>query len=156
MKVIRLTESDLTRIVRRVLQEQQTPTGTAQGGAQAYQVIKKGITGIGTNNNEVKRGCAMVKTAQDYQTLLNLVKTNEKTNTVMAWIMTDYKQIMGVGGPHHHSMGNRGGGQNTWDKDGYYTGPNTQVPLFCARTMEKFGGNAEMQPFTSGTYYERR
>ena len=85
-RIIRLTESDLTRIVRRVIKESETvATG---GGLTAFQTIKKGMEGLGTDENMVAKGVYMIKSKADYQECLTLVK-KAGFNTIMAWIATD-------------------------------------------------------------------
>ena len=87
-RIVRLTESDLTRIVRRVVSESRGLIYEGTGQA-AYDKIWWAMAGPGTNNGNVKAGVMMIQTKQDYQELLNLVKSKQSKNTVMAWIATD-------------------------------------------------------------------
>ena len=138
-KIVRLTESDLVRLVKRVIKEQAVSGGAS--GSGVWNMLKKAIDGLQTDEGGVKSACAMVKTPQIYQQLLALAK-KEGYNTVMDYIMTDF----GFGnGPvkttrtirvnydeweHDEEIG------ELWSKD-----EDTQVPKFCAKTFMKFNKN---------------
>ena len=85
-RIIRLTESDLARIVKRVISEQ------VSNGAKAFEAIKKGFKFTfkegGTDENVVAKGVYMIKTKQDYQDCLALVK-KAGHKTIMCWIGTE-------------------------------------------------------------------
>ena len=87
-KVIRLTESDLVRIVKRVISEQKTTLNEGVG-ATAFQTIKTAMEGMGTDENGVAKGVYMIKSKVDYQECLNLVK-KAGFKTIMDWISTDW------------------------------------------------------------------
>ena len=138
-KIVRLSESDLVRLVKRVMKEQAVSGGAS--GSGVWDMLKKAIEGLQTDEDGVKSACAMVKSPQIYQQLLALAK-KEGYNTVMDYIMTDF----GFGnGPvkttrtirvnydeweHDEEMG------ELWSKD-----KDTQVPKFCAKTFMKFNKN---------------
>jgi hypothetical protein len=86
-RIVRLTESDLTRIVRRVIKESKKPLNEGVG-ATAFETISDAMFGPGTNEDNVLKGCNMINSAQAYKEALNLVKA-EGYNTIMAWIATD-------------------------------------------------------------------
>jgi hypothetical protein len=138
-KIVRLTESDLVRLVKRVIKEQAVSGGAS--GSGVWDMLKKAIDGLQTNEGGVKSACAMVKTPQIYQQLLALAK-KEGYNTVMDYIMTDF----GFGnGPVKTTRTIRVNYDNweydeemgeLWSKD-----EDTQVPKFCAKTFMKFNKN---------------
>ena len=57
-------------------------------GAAAFKVISDSMSGIGTDEDGVKRGVFMIKNIADYTACLKLVKA-EGYNTIMAYIATD-------------------------------------------------------------------
>ena len=65
-KVIRLTESDLARIVKRVIKESKGILNEGNG-TTAFQTIQKGMSGMGTDENMVAKGVYMIKSKADYQ-----------------------------------------------------------------------------------------
>jgi len=98
-RIVRLTESDLTRIVRRVINEQsafnkmmgdQKKLLLAPGGQGllAFNKIEKGMSGAGTEEEDVKKGVYMIQNVADYNTCLKKVKA-QGYNTIMAYIATD-------------------------------------------------------------------
>jgi hypothetical protein len=86
-KVIRLTESDLARIVRRVINESKDVLNEG-AGTTAFQTINNAMSGMGTDENGVTKGVYMIKTKADYQECLNLVR-KEGYKTIMGYIATD-------------------------------------------------------------------
>jgi hypothetical protein len=104
-RIVRLTESDLARIVRRVINEQ--PSGAVAAGpklgavaaavkpkpntgAAAFQLIKKGIYVMGgTDEALIQKGVYMLKTKADYDACLAIVKKSEGWPTIMRFIATD-------------------------------------------------------------------
>lgn len=86
-RIVRLTESDLARIVRRVIAEDATAT-KPNNGLKAFQLIKAGMAGLGTDEAKVQTGVFTIKNKEDYQTCLSYVK-KEGYNTIMAYIATD-------------------------------------------------------------------
>ena len=97
-RIVRLTESDLTRIVRRVISEQgftgallKNVVGTTseKTGSAAFQLIKKGIYGAGTNQGFIQKGVDMIKTQADYNACLAILKKSEGWSTIMRFIATD-------------------------------------------------------------------
>jgi hypothetical protein len=90
-KIIRLTESDLTRIVRRVIKEQQSG-GYTQNAKTAIKLIEDGIAYIGidgaTLESSIARGVKAIKTKEDYEHVLK--HANAKGfKTIMTWIGSD-------------------------------------------------------------------
>ena len=104
-RIVRLTESDLTRIVRRVISEQKTtytdqdkgvgkyapkPSSLPNTGSAAFQLIKKGIYVVGgTDEALIQKGVYMLKTKADYDACLAIVKKSEGWSTIMKFIATD-------------------------------------------------------------------
>lgn len=85
-KIVRLTESDLVKIVKRVIRED--ATAVANNGSKAFQLIKSAMDGIGTDEEQVSMGVFTIKNKADYDTCLSLVK-KEGYNTIMKYIATD-------------------------------------------------------------------
>ena len=90
-KIIRLTESYLTRIVRRVIKEQQSG-GYTQNAKTAIKLIEDGIAYVGidgtTLESSISKGVYVIKTKEDYQHVLK--HANAKGfKTIMAWIGSD-------------------------------------------------------------------
>jgi hypothetical protein len=101
-RIVRLKESELVNIVKRVISEQ-VGTGAAAGakagmatgakpavnnGLKAFQLIKAGMDGLGTDEAKVQTGVFTIKNKADYQTCLSYVK-KEGYNTIMKYIATD-------------------------------------------------------------------
>jgi|688.fasta_scaffold870541_2 hypothetical protein len=92
-RIVRLTESDLTRIVRRVVKESRLLKEGA--GKTAFDIITAGMSvWDGTDEAEVKRGVFTIKSLPDYKECLALVKA-EGYNTIMAYIATDMEYASG-------------------------------------------------------------
>lgn len=93
-KVVRLTESDLVRIVKRVINEQSSPIGGVNNGKKAFDLINAGMSSkIGgilpeTDEKKVAKGVYAIKNKADYQTCLSLVK-KEGYPTILKFIATD-------------------------------------------------------------------
>jgi hypothetical protein len=86
-RVVRLTESDLARIVRRVIAED--ATAAPNNGLKAFQLIKGGIEYLGgTDEAKISTGVFTIKNKADYQTCLSYVK-KEGFNTIMGYIASD-------------------------------------------------------------------
>lgn len=145
-KVIRLNEADLVRLVKRVLSEQ-----PMQGsGAQVWSMLQDAIEGLGTDEKQVQRACAMVTTPEIYKQVLSLA--NKKGHkTVMDYIMTDFS-TWGVDQPVQTSRSFNVG--KDWDKEGYSKDIDTQVTKFCASNLSKFN-RSEMGSFGSGVRIDR-
>lgn len=89
-KIIRLTESDLTRIVRRVIKEQQSG-GYTQNAKTAIKLIEDGIAYIGgTDEKMIARGVYAIKTKEDYNGVLDHSK-KKGFKSVMGWISSDWE-----------------------------------------------------------------
>lgn len=86
-RIIRLTENDLARIVRRVIREEEN-AAPPNNGLKAFQTIMAGMSGLGTNEDMVNRGVLMIKNKLDYDTCLSYVK-KEGYDTIMCYIGTD-------------------------------------------------------------------
>ena len=151
-KIVRLTESDLVRLVKKVIKEQAVSGGASGGGV--WNMLKKAIDGLGTDEGGVKRACGMVTTPQIYQQLLALAK-KEGYNTVMEYIMTDFgfgngpvrtERSIGVNYDEWGTHPEIGG---LWSKD-----EDTQTPLFCAATFKKFNPD-EYKSFRKGVRVDK-
>jgi len=100
-RIVRLTESDLTRIVRRVINETETATGKSDPNLGLAQKIVgsiwKAMSGMGTDDQALLSAVLMIKSKAIYDSVLNIVKTSPKIkteygrnfNTVGNWISTD-------------------------------------------------------------------
>jgi hypothetical protein len=94
-KVIRLTESDLARIVKRVIKEAETATtggGYTQNAKTAIGLIEKGMGGAGTDENMVAKGVYTIKTKQDYSNVLDHAK-RKGFKLILDWISTDWTYV---------------------------------------------------------------
>ena len=86
-KIIRLTESDLVRLVKRVIAED--ATAAPNNGLKAFQLIKAGVNYLlGTDEEKISTGVFTIKNKADYQTCLSYVK-KEGFNTIMGYIASD-------------------------------------------------------------------
>jgi hypothetical protein len=108
-RIVRLNESDLARIVRRVISEQETSfvgrfrdeynkfTQMVKGGppkpnngAKAFQLIKAGIeVWGGTDEDKIKSGVFTIKNQADYDACLMLTNKSAGYPTIMKYIATD-------------------------------------------------------------------
>lgn len=141
-KIVRLTENDLVRLVKRVLDEQAMPLYTNQGG-NVWNTLKKAIEGAGTDESLVKRACGMVTTPEIYKQVLALAN-KEGHKTVMDYIMTDFS-IPYFDTPQSTSR-RYNVNKSQWDDEGYGKDVDTQTTKFCANNLSKFNRN-EMAPF---------
>ena len=101
-RIVRLTESDLARIVKRVINE--TEAGKSDPNAGLAQkivgTIWKAMSGMGTDDQGVLNAVLMIKTKAIYDSVLKIVKTSPKIKTefgknfptVGAWIATDMQE----------------------------------------------------------------
>ena len=101
-RIVRLTESDLTRIVRRVINEQgefdfkatmaqankNLAANPSYQGVMAFNQIEKSMSGGGTDEEGVKKGVFMIKNVTDYNACLKLCKSRGYS-TIMKYIATD-------------------------------------------------------------------
>ena len=101
-KIIRLTESDLARIVRRVIKEQESGIASAavkplgggytENAKKAIKLIEDGISYVGidgtTLESSISRGVYAIKTKEDYNSVLHHCK-RKGFKTIMAWIGSD-------------------------------------------------------------------
>jgi hypothetical protein len=86
-RIVRLTESDLTRIVRRVVKESRLLKEGA--GKTAFDLITDAMSvWSGTDEEGVLKGVLTIKSLADYKECLALVKA-EGYNTIMAYVATD-------------------------------------------------------------------
>jgi hypothetical protein len=91
-KIIRLTESDLTRIVRRVIKEQQSG-GYTQNAKTAIKLIEDGIAYIGgTDEMKIAKGVYTIKTKEDYNSVLDHCK-RKGFKSVMGWVNSDWQNV---------------------------------------------------------------
>jgi hypothetical protein len=82
-KIVRLTESDLVRLVKRVIEEQ-----SSSNGKKAIDSIKAAMVGPGTSERGVLNGVFLIQNQNDYNDALAIVK-KEGYNTIMQFISTD-------------------------------------------------------------------
>ena len=101
-RIVRLTESDLTRIVRRVISEQPAfdfnatmgqfnknlAANPLYQGVMAFNQIEKSVSGPTTDEEGVKKGVFMIKNVTDYNSCLKLCKSRGYS-TIMKYIATD-------------------------------------------------------------------
>lgn len=156
-KIVRLTESDLIRLVKRVIKEQETEV--AKGpvnniGSNAWNALKKAIEGLGTDEASVKSACAMVKTPEIYRQLLANAKA-EGHPTVMDYIMTDF----GFGNGPVRTERTIGVNRSEWAADPEIGGlwsrdEDTQTAVFCVRTLYKFNPK-EYDDFNKGVRVDK-
>ena len=147
-KVIRLTESELIRVIERVIKEQ----GTAAPGqmksslaTKIYNNILKAMEGMGTDETGIVNQVKLVTTPQVYKELLNLVKTKQKKNTVMEWIGTEMK----------HSSGSYGTNTSNNKNDYSFLGGGDYQELFdCAKILKKFNPKEDL-PKGVNTWYDK-
>lgn len=107
-RVIRLTESDLTRIVRRVIKEQETSGEALKYDGIALKILgmlDKSINRLGTDPDMIADAIKMIPQSGDgkrvYDSLLKLVQKGQKTkdafgrnfDTVMDLIQIDFSKI---------------------------------------------------------------
>jgi len=137
-KIIRLTESDLVRLVKKVIKEQAVSGGASVGGV--WNMLKKAIEGVGTDETGIKSACGMITSPQIYQQLLALAK-KEGYNTVMDYIMTDF----GFANGPVKTERSIGVNWDEWERDreepvsGIWSkSEDTQVPKFCVKSLVKF------------------
>jgi hypothetical protein len=147
-KIVRLTENDLVRLVKRVLDEQAMPLYTNQGG-NVWNTLKKAIEGFGTDENGVKRACAMVTTPEIYKQVLALAN-KEGHKTVMDYIMTDFSSVIDTPVQTMRNINK----SSDWDKEGYSKDVDTQTTKFCSSNLGKFNRN-EMGSFGRGVRIDR-
>jgi hypothetical protein len=84
-KIIRLTESDLARIVKRVIKEAETATTLTEPGKQAFVKIKSGVDGAG--KEAIATGIYMIKTKEDYNTVISLIHSKVgKYSTILDYV----------------------------------------------------------------------
>jgi hypothetical protein len=151
-KIVRLTESDLVRLVKKVIKEQAVAGGAS--GAGVWNMLKKAIDGLGTDEGAIKNACGMVTTPQIYQQLLALAK-KEGYNTVMDYIMTDFgfgngpvrtERSIGVNRSEWGTNPEVGG---LWSKD-----EDTQTAVFCVAKLKKFNPK-EYDAFDKGVRVDK-
>ena len=83
-RIIRLTESDLARIVRRVISE--------GNGENAIKSITKAMSGLGTDERAIQRAVYSIKNKADYEEALAAVK-KLGYKTIGAYISTDMEYV---------------------------------------------------------------
>jgi len=94
-RVIRLTESDLVRIVKRVIAEDATAAtggGYTENAKTAIKLIEKGMGGAGTDENMVAKGVYTIKNKEDYSHVLKHASA-KGFKTIMDWISTDWTYV---------------------------------------------------------------
>jgi len=100
-RIVRLTESDLARIVRRVINEAEATSANSDPNLGLAQkivgAIWKAMSGMGTDDQAVLNAVLMIKNKAIYDSVLNICKTSPKIkaewgrhfNTIGDWISTD-------------------------------------------------------------------
>jgi hypothetical protein len=91
-KIVKLTESDLVRIVKRVINENNTSLLNEGNGQNAVNAIKKGMAGLGTDERGVLNAVYMIKNKADYMEALAAVK-KLGYNTIGSYISTDMEEV---------------------------------------------------------------
>ena len=90
-KIIRLTESDLTRIVRRVIKEQESG-GYTQNAKMAIKLIEGGMGSTFGGYKDIQKGVYAIKNKEDYQNVLkHCMAKNKGYKTILNWINTEWK-----------------------------------------------------------------
>ena len=94
-KVIRLTESDLARIVKRVIKENEVsikkPIST-ENGKNAFKLIKAGVDG--KNKDTMAKGVYTIKTKEDYDTVMRHIhKYLGKYPTILGYLGSVWKYV---------------------------------------------------------------
>ena len=155
-KIVRLTESDLVRLVKKVIKEQAVSGGASGGGV--WNMLKKAIDGLTTDEDGIQRACGMVTSPQIYQQLLALAK-KEGYATVMDYIMTDFgfgngpvktERTIGVNWDEWESEDDTASAfWGTWSKN-----EDTRVPKFCAKIFTKYNAN-EYKTFSKGVRVDK-
>lgn len=96
-KIVRLTESDLARIVKRVIKENNKNLIREGNGQNAIDAITKAMEWTfkegGTNERNVLKGVQMIKNKTDYMEALAAVKKLGH-NTIGSYISTDMEEVM--------------------------------------------------------------
>ena len=101
-RIIRLTESDLTRIVKRVIRESETATTLTEPGKLAFVKIKSGVDGAG--KDAIAAGIYMIKTKEDYDTVISLMQSKVgKYSTILDYVSkvwgywSQESRLLGIG-----------------------------------------------------------
>lgn len=173
-KVIRLTESELKRMISNIVAEQaavqQRPVAPAQKSVKddpdynkawgvMYSLIDA-IEGVGTNEPKVLKAVQSIGSQRVYNYLLQVVqksptvksKTGANYKTVMEYIMTDF-QVPGIDKPEHQTFSrpnDEDAFMSGYKNDGYSKRTSTQIPKECANILGKFN-EAEYDAFSGGT-----
>jgi hypothetical protein len=147
-KIVRLTESDLVRLVRKVIKEQAVPNAAPVNNV--WDMLKKAIDGMGTNEAGVKRVCGMVTSPELYKQLL-AAANKEGSKTVMDYIMTDFSSMLDTPVKTERTTNVN---YDEWEADKEVGGlwgkdEDTQTPKFCAKIFKKFNPN-EWNAFNKG------
>lgn len=87
-KVIRLTESDLVRIVKRVINENETAmekSVSTENGKKAYMSLKAGVDG--KDYEKIANALYSIKTKEDYNTVIRHIhKYIGKYSTILDYV----------------------------------------------------------------------
>ena len=174
-KVIRLTESELKRMISNIVAEQVTSTPKPQVAQKsvkddpdynkAWGVMNsliEAIEGVGTNEPNVLKAVQSIGTQRVYNYLLQIVqksptvksKTGSNYKTVMQYINTDFS-IPSFDKPEHQQMA-RPNDQDAmfagYNNDGYSKKTSTQIPKQCQAILQKFNKEEFMDVQTTYDY----
>ena len=103
-RIIRLTESDLARIVKRVIRENNRTLLREGVGATAYSEIKS------KDRKIIAKAVYSIKNNDDYNECLDLVKKNDNKNTILSLICKDWSLIKDTNWRQAVNMGDEEGG----------------------------------------------
>jgi hypothetical protein len=139
-KIVRLTESDLVRLVRKVIKEQAVPGAAPVNNV--WGMLKQAIEGMGTDTKGIMSACGMVTSPDIYKQVLALAN-KEGHKTVMDYIMTDFSTMFDQPVKTERTVNiNR----DEWEEDKEVGGmwskkEDTLTPKFCAKVFKKFNPN---------------
>ena len=111
-KIVRLTESDLTRIVKRVIKEQsEKPDPTKGIASKIVGMIMTATGGAMTDEQKILDAVKLITSKQIYNSVINIIKTSPKVknqygknfNKLIDLIATDVPPAGAYKDPYHMS-----------------------------------------------------